>query len=196
MKFLTLIPLLTAAPAFADCPVAADLAGGIRVTETDGTINLFTAQGNGVVQNDGTAPDGYTYRNVLAQGTHLVELGDTENGQYVNDSRRIITYPMERTVMPLPTPNSRWDVATTVAAMGNDGYPEQQVQGWGAPATLTIGECTYDMIPGKVTYTNSDFVVFEGLHYLPALGLALLHSYQIQGDPADTYTAAKIEAVR
>lgn len=62
--------------------------------------------------------------------------------------------------------------------------------------TLDIGECTYDMIPGKLTYTNASYVVLEGLYFLPALELGLLHSYQIQGQPADTYTAVKIEAVQ
>ena len=48
----------------------------------------------------------------------------------------------------------------------------------------------------KVVYTNADYVVLEGLYYLPALELALLHSYQIQGEPASNYVASKIETVQ
>lgn len=195
MKPLIILTLMAATPALAECPVAADLETGVRVTESDGTINLFTAVGDGVVQNDGTAPSGYTYRNLLAQGTHLVELGDTENGSYADGTRRTVIYPISRADMPVPTPNSRNEYETTIRAAGGD-YPESQTQMWGAMTTLDIGECSYDMIPGKLTYTNSSFVVLEGLYYLPALELGLLHSYQIQGESADNYVASKIEAVQ
>lgn len=194
MKLLSLLTLLTASPVLADCPVAADLATGVRVTETDGTVNLFTAIGDGVVQNDGTAGGGYTYRNVLAQGTHLVELGDTEQGDYIPDTLRRISYPQTRENMPIPQANSRSEYPTSITS-ASGSYSEHQTQTWGTLTTLVIGDCTYDMIPGKLVYTNSDYTVFEGLHYLPALELALLHRFQIQGDPASDYIAARIEAV-
>ena len=62
--------------------------------------------------------------------------------------------------------------------------------------TLTIGPCTYDMIPGKITYINSDYTSFEGLHYLPALQLALLHTYREQDQETSTYTASDIKVVQ
>ena len=195
MKPLIILTLLAASPALADCPVAADLQNGVRVTETTGTTNLFTAQANGRVQNDGATPDGYLYRNVLVQGTHLAELGDTDGSDYLPGTRRTVTYPVADSAMPLPQPNTSATYETTIAT-SSGSYPETQDQRWGAMTTLPIGECTYDMVPGKITYTNSDYVVFEGLHYLPALQLALLHSYQIQGDAPDVYEAALIEAVQ
>lgn len=195
MKILLAVSLLAASPALADCPVAADLATGVRVTETDGTVNLFTAIGDGTVVNDGTAPDGYTYRNILAQGTHLVELGDTSNGAFMPDTHRVVTYPTPRANMPAPTTTTSYEFDTTIATSTGE-YAEVQTQRWGAQSSLTIGDCTYDMIPAKINYTNADYVVLEGLHYLPALELALLHSYQIQGEPASIYTAAKIETVQ
>jgi len=195
MKSLMILTLCAASPALADCPVAADLAGGVRVTETTGTINLFTAQPNGRVQNDGTAVNGYLYRNLLVQGTHLAELGDTDGRDYLPDTRRTVTYPRPDAQMPVPTPNTTATYETTITTSGGS-YPETQDQSWGAMTTLTIGDCSYDMIPGKITYTNTDYVVFEGLHYLPALELALLHSYQIEGSAPDIYDAATIEAVQ
>jgi len=189
------LTLFAATPVLADCPVAADLAGGVRMVETNGTVNLFTAQADGRVQNDGVAPGGYMYRNVLVKGTHLAELGDTDGVNYLPDTRRTVTYPQMDAGMPVPTPNTSARYETTITTTSGS-YPETQTQSWGAQTTLTIGACTYDMIPGKITYTNSDFVVFEGLHYLPELSLALLYSYQIEGDRADIYEAATIEAVR
>lgn len=195
MKALLVLTLFAASPVLAECPVAADLADGVRVTESDGTVNLFTAIGDGAVVNDGTSPDGYTYRNILAQGTHLVELGDTSNGAYIPDTRRVVNYPFARVDMPIPSAAASFDFATTITT-GTGEYAETQTQKWGTLSSLTIGACTYDMIPAKVVYTNADYVVLEGLYYLPALELALLHSYQIQGEPASNYVASKIETVQ
>ena len=195
MKPHLLIALMLGTPALAECPTAADLSGGVRVTEDDGTTNTFTLIGDGVVQNDGLAPDGYAYRNLLAKGTHLIGLSDTQNGQDIPDTVRRMQYPVAASDLPVPTPSSRASYDTTVSANGGS-YPEEQVQAWGTMTTLTIGECTYDMIPGKVVYTNDSYVVNEGLHYLPALELALLYSYQIEGDPADIYTPVRIEALQ
>lgn len=195
MKFSLPFALFFAFPALADCPSADDLAGGILVTETDGATNLFTALGGGVVQNDGTAPDGYTYRNILAQGTHLVELGDTSNGSYIDGTQRVIDYPHPREALPIPDTDRRWQVETNVRTATGE-YPETQTQSWGALTEIEIGTCRYQMIPGKVVYRNEDYVVTEGLQYLPALRIALLNSYQVQGEPADIYSAISIEAVR
>ena len=109
MRILATLTLCSATPVWADCPVASDLATGVAITETDGTVNLFLAMGGGVVMNEGTAPSGYTYRNLLAQGTHLMELGDTENGSYVPESRRDIDYGLEpgRCRSQAPTQNGK-----------------------------------------------------------------------------------------
>ncbi len=196
MKSMLFIPLLAASSAMADCPVAGDLATGLRVTETNGTVNVFTDIGDDRISSDSLSARGNTYRNVLVHGTHLIELGDTIDGEWDPDNHRIVSYNMPTTDMPMPTPQSTWSFETTIASPGLSGYPETQTQRWGALTTLTIGACTYDMIPGKVTYTNESYTVFEGLHYLPALQLALLFTYQEQGQPVDTYTAATIEAVQ
>ncbi|MCF2905421.1 hypothetical protein L0666_10505 [Octadecabacter sp. CECT 8868] len=195
MKYSLIVTLLAAAPALADCPVAADLETGIRVTESDGTTNTFRLIDDGIVQNDGVATDGYTYRNLLAQGTHLIGLSDTENGNDIPDTVRTMTYAFAPAGMPIPEASSSRSYQTTVTSP-TSVYPETQTQAWGAMTTLTIGDCTYDMIPGKLTYTNTDYVVYEGLYYLPDVGLGLLHSYQIQGDPVDRYQAIKIEALQ
>ncbi|MDA9207329.1 hypothetical protein N9O61_00445 [Octadecabacter sp.] len=194
MRVFATIALFTASPVLAECPTASDLANGVQIVEADGTVNLFTALGNGIVKNDGTAPDGYTYRNVLAQGTHLIELGDTENGAYISGSLRVVDYQMQPDQMPIPAPNTTW-VVDTIVDNGSE-YDERQTQSWGAITTLSIGECSYEMIPGKVSYINSDYTVFEGLHYLPGLELGILHSYQIQGEPPSHYVATSIEAVQ
>jgi len=195
MRSILLLTCLAASPAFAQCPTEADLTGGILITEMDGTTNQFTGQGNGIVQNDGRAPDGFTYRNRLAQGTHLIELGDTDGRNYINDSRIEVSYPQAAARLPIPTASSRWNVETVVSD-SNGRYPESQTQSWGAMTTLTIGNCSYDMIPGKVSYTNADYVVFEGLYYLPELKFAFLNTYQIKGEDPSVYTPMRIEAVR
>ncbi|MEL6958394.1 MAG: hypothetical protein AAGL89_05510 [Pseudomonadota bacterium] len=194
MKPIYLLACLAAGPALANCPTAADLDGGVRVTEDDGTINLFTRQADGFVRNDGTATFGYTYRNILAQGTHLIELGDTENGEYIAGTIRTVEFPGGNAALPVPSPNTSVEYETTVDT-GTSVYPETQTQVWGAQTTLQIGDCTYDMIPGDLTYVNDSFTVFEGIYYLPEVGLGLLHTYQIEGEAPSRYTASLIEAV-
>lgn len=193
-RLLAVLCAVVAGPALAQCPTAADLRSGVRVTESDGTTNVFTAVGDGIVQNDGATTGGYTYRNLLAQGTHLIGLSDTDGGEDIPNTVRRMEYDMAIPALPVPAPGMR-NTYETVVTVSDGSYDETQTQVWGQPTRLTIGDCTYDMIPGKLVYTNRDFVVREGLYYLPALEFALLHSYQSNDDPAAQYVATGIEAV-
>lgn len=196
MKPLMIAALMAATPALADCPTGADLATGIRITETDGTVQVYQQAGPGVVQVDLTWPDGSRSRNLLARGTHVLQLADIENGSLLPDSIVNTAYPVGAADLPLPTPNGRWDVQTTVRGYG-EIYREDQSQRWGPLAKFTIGACSYAVLDGKVTYTSDDdFVITEGIYYFTDLGIGLLYSYDDTETDPDTYTFRSIEAVR
>ena len=148
MKTPILLALLAASPTWADCPLAADLTTGIRVTEDTGTLNTFVAIGGSVVQQDGATTDNYNFRNMLAQGTHLLSLSDAENGEPIADTLISTAYSIAPNDMPRPQPSMTQTYDTTVTT--SDGsYSETQTQSWGQTTTLTIGDCTYDMRGGR-----------------------------------------------
>lgn len=192
MKPLIILAALIATPALADCPTGADLATGIRVIDDAGANSVFRAVSPGVVQQDGAYDDGYAFRTMLAHGTHILQLSDMENGAVLPDSVVNTAYPTAANTLPVPTPNSEWNVLTTIRGYG-DIYAEQQTQDWGRTFTLTVGACSFDAIPGKIRYTSEGFRVDEGLYYLPELGIALLHSYDDAESEPETYEILSIQ---
>ncbi|SLN40619.1 hypothetical protein [Pseudooctadecabacter jejudonensis] len=195
MRTLTLLATLAATPAWATCPTGADLATGITFTSDAGDRDTFTSIGNGVVQIDGVATDGFTYRTLLGQGVHVLQLSDTENGQPISDSVVSTSYPMAARDLPIPTAQSRWDVDTIINGYG-DIYAEAQSQTWGQPITFRVGDCAFDALPGKIRYESDGFTVNEEVIYLPELSMSLLISYEDDGAPKDTWTYIDVEVAR
>lgn len=197
MKYPFFIALLASSPVFADCPVAADLVGGVRVIEDDGTIVTFVAQGDGLVLQEiiFALDNGIIYRTMLAHGTSVVSSMDTQNGAVIDETQMDTSYPVAPADLPVPTPLSSHTFETTVVdSIGQ--YSATQTQSWGAMQSLAIGDCTYDMFLGKVNYTSDYYVVTEKLHYLPALELALLYSRKTDDQPEYFYTASYIETMQ
>ncbi|MEO0930955.1 MAG: hypothetical protein AAFY14_09950 [Pseudomonadota bacterium] len=182
-----------ASSAFADCPTSADRATGIKATLSDGSVEEYRDLSPGLVEVIARYADGYTARNLLGQGIYVVELSDIEDGQIVPTSRITSAYPMSADAMPIPKPGSEWTVK--VAMRDADGFfQEQQSHDWGALTTATYGDCSYDMIPGALNYQGDGYSYAEEIHYLPALGLGLLISYDHgDGSPPDTYSYVAID---
>lgn len=195
MKPIVLIALLAGSPAWATCPVGADLQGGIRVVEGEGAIHIYTPQRNGIVQMETTYSDGYVSRNLLAQGNHVLQLADVEDGMLVPDSILNVGYSTPPATLPVPSPNSVWNTQTIVRGFG-DIYREIQTQTWGDTFNLTIGDCTYEAIEGKLRYQSDDETIDEGVYFIPELGFSLLHSYDDTAGEPDVFTFVRIEAVK
>lgn len=193
MMRLAFAAALCASPALADCPTGADLATGI-VFETDiGDTDVFTDAGGGVVQIDSVTPDGYGYRTLLAQGVHLLQLSDTEDGQIVSGSLVNTSYPGVPSDLPVPTPGSTWEVETMINSYG-DIYAETQIQAWGDMIDFTVGDCTFDGIPGKIRYESDGYSVNEGIMFLPALGMSLLLTYDDDEGPREEFNYTAVRA--
>lgn len=197
LKILVLLTCLTATPMLADCPTGADLATGIRVTETDGTTHVYTGLNNGIAQVDITYTDGAQSRNLLAQGTHVLRLAEVENGAIVVSSISATTYPLPATDLPIPTAGSVWTVDTTVLSL-DETYAETQSQRWGDTFELTIGSCIYDAIGGALVYSTELSSFTEGVYFIEDLGIGLLYVYDhMEADgPAEVFSYINIEAVK
>lgn len=192
MKALILLPLLTATPALADCATGADLSTGIRMIEGDGTTYILTAQSNGVVRQDAFYSDGYVSRNLLGHGVHVLQLADVEDGAMVPDSILNTAYPMAVADMFVPTSSSNWSAETTINAFGYI-YAETQSQTWGEAFDMTLGDCTYTALPGKIKYASDGLTIDEGVYYFPDLGVSFLHAYDDNESDPDQFTLLTIE---
>lgn len=185
---LALVPV----SAVADCPVAGDLETGIELRDSDGYVYVYTRISPAVVQQDGLAPDGYAFRNLLGQGSHVLQLADLENGAIVSDSIINYSYPMRPEEMPVPEPNLRWQVGAVVNAFG-DVYQEFQNQSWSPLGTFQIAECSYEVTRGTVSYKSDGDVIREEISFLPELGIGLLTAYSDASgyDERFTFTAIR-----
>lgn len=190
------VPLLLAAPALAQegCPVAADLAQGIRIDYDDGSTELFRTSGDpGIVAVLGTFEDGAGYRLELGRGVHLISFAPTLPDGSPDVAGRV-AYDYGRAVeeLPVPAPGGRFDTPVTAT----DSYgprDEAQSQAYGEAEVLRIGGCSYDAVPVLIAYdTPNDYV--EALHYLPGLGFGFLRWQEETGQPRREIAPVAIRA--
>jgi hypothetical protein len=189
---LRLLPacLLAASPVWADCPVADDLATGIRLTGADGTVEIYRAIDDGLVELRLSYPDGNGDLNLLGQGVYLIEAMPLLADAPDLSDRTIITYPMSPGDMPLPAPGASWDVTIDL----DDGAQEKVALRWGQIERRSYGTCAYDVIRGEGSYAGIGYRDIEELHYLPELGFAYLASFRAEGDDmADEFTILRID---
>lgn len=171
---LTSLLALSPALAFAQgaCPTGADLSRGIEFKIGDGATEVYKDNGNGIVQVDFRAPDGFESRVLLGKGIYLLESSEVSNGSIVPSSRITYSHALQPADMPIPRPMGRW---VSEAATMADNRPGREVHNhaFGPATTLTIGACSYDMIPITLHYGDPDGTI-DHLEYLPDLGLAML----------------------
>lgn len=186
---------LCAGPAMAECPTGADMTTGVRVYESNGTQSIMRDQGDGIVTLDGVLSDGRGFRTLLGRGAHVLVISDTENGVNIPGSVLTNTYAMAPADMPLPEPFAQFTFQTDVDAYG-DAFTETQTQAWGGVFDYTIGDCTYDALPGKIVYSNRSRTINETVTYIIDLGFVYLNSFQMEPNPPARYAATRIEAVQ
>lgn len=187
-----LLSCLAAAPAWAACPVAADLATGIRLVDQNGVIETYRTLRPHVVELIVDYGDEYSDRVSLARGVYTLDVVEEYNGVPDFGTRSTYAYQVAPEAMPLPTPGGVWRTRARV----DDTYDDKMTASWGDPTTMTYGECTYAVIPGELVYTGEGYSQTEGLHYLPDLGIAYLSTFSTDADGVvDTYTVVTISAV-
>lgn len=193
MRFL-LVLACTALPAQAACPVAADLAKGIRFATEDGATETFTSDTPGLVASL------YDYEGVqtwtlLQHGIYLVEVSEAENGQPVPATK--ITFSFSDPVGGLPNPvdGGGWSgVVTTLD--GDKTSTETLSYSFGPTVTQVFGDCSYDTVPIEVSYPDRDPPFHEDLIFIPDLGLSVLSGVYEDGGSDEQYVYTSIESVK
>lgn len=192
MRALTLMIASLAAPALADCPTRADMEGGVTLHDASGETETFKLGPNGFVRGIYDDGQGYGANYLLMGGIYVVEVFDTEEGSPVQGTRSTFAYPVKPSELTPPTPGERWDVETLVNDQG-DIYKGNESHIYGPNTEVTIGACTYDMIPIISIYHSLDGYE-ERLNYLPEFGFAYLVEMKDPGEAPFTYNFVSIEA--
>ena len=182
-----LFPALAAA-----CPVASDLAGGIRVTLEDDVVETYIAFRPGVVQHRVLPQNEDGSENLLANGIYTLQTLDIVDGAPRQGSRRVFTYPVDPSDTPLPAADITW-APSVVTFEGGQVTKENHKYVFGAASTLVIGDCSYDMRTITATFEGAPGYI-ETLYFLPDVGIALYGAYKDEQGSAN-YTFKKIEAI-
>lgn len=164
---------IAASPAAADCPTAADLAGGIRAVISDGGQEVYRTIGQNRVEVKNDYGDGYITTVLLAHGVYVLEVSETENGRPVPDSRSVTRYPVALDKLPLPAPGASWKVEVQVTD-ANGTSAEQETHRWDQVSSYTRDGCTYDALSGTIRYDYDDGWYQEELLYFSEMGIAVL----------------------
>ena len=163
-------------PILAECPVATDLETGIGLTLQDDTVEIYRLFRPGVIEVSTDRDDGTVGKTLLGQGVYVISYYDTQNGTLVSGSRTNISFPTSPKDMPLPVPLATGSFTTVMLSSG--GFSKEQLTiKWGPLSEAIYGDCTYDMIPGTLTYNSENYDHQEVVHYLPELGFGSLYSY-------------------
>ena len=192
LKFVFPLAALPCA-ALAECPTGADLSTGIRVLGGDDTVETYQSQGPHIVRNDFYFEPGQGSQNLLARGVYLVQSIAIEDRVLDPKSRRTYTYPLTPEMMPDPTPGGQWVAPVAALEDGTLGTQVHSMQ-FGEQTSLTLGACTYRMVPIRVEY-DSDPGYVETLYHLPDLGFALFGASQDADGTVETYSFLSIEKV-
>ncbi len=191
-RFACALVALGPVAAAAACPTAADLAKGIRFTLASGETDVYRASGDTRVTGTFTERPFAGSQYVLIQGIYIANVNSFENMLPVPDTSVETEYRSPDRDLPTPEAETIWTVASSSTA-GQDKWSEEQTYSAGELSEVTLGDCTYEMIPITVTY-SSNRGYLEQLHYLPELGV----SYMVASESPDgrhQSTYVKIEAL-
>ncbi|MEO0913489.1 MAG: hypothetical protein AAFY59_10940 [Pseudomonadota bacterium] len=180
MKRVLLIAALTAPGlAHAACPVADDLMGGIYVTDDEGSVTLFLADGQDIIERTQYADstEGFAYRTAL--GLLILTYAETEDGEPVAGSGETYSYSRDPYGLTVPE-NGVWQARiTTTYEDGTDAEFENYTLSAGQRGETTIGACTYASVPVahiSLFLSRGEISAFMQ-DYLPDLGIAVATGY-------------------
>ena len=199
-RLTTMAAALIGAPALAlaQCPTGADLASGISFRLDDGAKETYKAEGSDRVVVTYVAEDGYQSRLVLGKGIYLLEFAEVADGAVDPDTRVTYSHSLTPEKMPIPQAQGRW---VSEVAVLDAGTPASEIHNhkFGPNTQITIGECSYDMMPITVFYNDADRTI-DHLEYMPSLGFAVLAGSSYLGEDEEReeefYTYFDIQAER
>lgn len=172
------------------CPTAQDRGKPIAVRFESGLVEIHRTADGQTWTIEAFDTGALIYRLEVAHGTHLLSYVEIVDGRPDANSRVIYDYGRTVAELPVPHASGRWETEVLVTDSVGSG-PEGQMQAYGAVTDLTIGSCSYDMIPVLIAYETEDFYV-EQINYLPELGIGYLVDSQTVNDPGGPIPASAI----
>ncbi|NDU99979.1 hypothetical protein [Pseudoroseicyclus tamaricis] len=191
MTRLTILALITAGPAFAECPVPADMETGIRVEYSDGLVEMFRASGPGVVESIGVDYDEPIYWMEMAQGLYVTDYAEVW-GDFIdlpNATRH--DYGAPAAELPVPEPAGRWDARPDLLYPDEAPVSVTQSYVFGPEEAISVGACRFDALEVTTAYQSDDNYI-EGVTYLSDFGFGWLAWMDDETDGYSTYSAVSI----
>ncbi len=161
------------------CPLAADLATGIRILFEDGVVIEYTVPSPGLVEEVELEPDGSRYHIITERGIfETASFSRPGGGKKVADRTRY-EYDFE-TASVFPLDPGKTGGGKQLSFDDKGALLDEAFIGYGigAPGTFSAGACTYASVPVQINmrYADSGPLVIR-LAYLPELDFAVIQGY-------------------
>lgn len=178
------------------CPVADDLATGIRFTGPDGTFVVHRRIAPDVVEIDYVAPDepGFS-RSTLVHGVYILSIANFDAaGLPIPDSSAQFDRAGKQSDLPVPSAGLSWTGSHDYVD-GSGAYAETSMLTVGQPTTWALGPCTYTALSAAMTTEPEGGGTYtETMTYLPELGTAVFVAFDDpNGAGGYTYTQISVE---
>lgn len=163
--------------ALADCPVnMADTADGVFVSFSDFYVRYDRLADGSVLEQEVYYDDGSGFRVHSLSGAFVVRTWQTHFGAIVERSSEVTDYAVGTDNLPTLFPGQSWEGSTVRRHDDGTTNVETVAVAMDPESQVTIGSCTYQSWPMRVTTTGTDGGVFiDRLTYLPTLGFAIYH---------------------
>ena len=176
-SFFTLALVCAGSAALADCPQnMADTGDGVFVSFSDFYVRYDRQADGSVIEQEVYFDDGTGFRLHSVAGAFVLQSWETLYGSVVNNTAEVTTYAVGADNLPTLFPGLTWQGSTV--RQHDDGTTNvETVDVLMEPErTMTIGGCSYQSWPMRVSTTGTDGGGFiDRLTYLPSLGLAIYH---------------------
>lgn len=185
---------LLLAGAAAACPTKDDLAGGIAMSFDGASGSVFTQDADGALveaEKDGDT----TYHYISANG--ILETGyyETTVGEDGKQYDETYAYSFDAgAIFPL-------DAGKTASGEQTATGPDLETPAVvpfryvvNAEETVSVGECTYRIVPVDTFYYNDDGIFVVVLGHMPELGVTVLMADYDLGSAPNVYKITEISA--
>lgn len=182
---------LASSPVWADCPVSmADTAAGVYVAFDDTVVRYDRSPDGRMEELEFGFEDapGLVYTSL--HGIWLLSSVDLIGGFAQEETREEFSY--DRPLPPTVTPNSEFQVTSTVRPADGDAFTEALSLRTGPVGTTQIGTCTLDVIEARLDIVTGNERSTSIFQYFPALGFAVFVGFEEPGQQPESYPATRI----
>ncbi len=186
-----LVPLLLAASPGLACPTSADLKTGIVVEDEEEFKALYQIR-DGQIQRTDFFDTEESWRSTLAFGTFWTKEELLRGGIHQPEDDITVTLLEKAATFSRPSANLTQTVETQLSFAAESPITETITHSWAEVDSLSISDCTYKSIAGRISYEAQGDTYLEVVEFLPALGITLIVGDAISGEEPILYPARKI----